>query len=228
MDIEELKEVLKTDEFKAILDSDEFKDVVIGTKHVQGLAANKDEILEESKQYKQMLAAYKELGDVETLKSAKDFYTKAEQERIAKEGDAKDSAVMAQLKSLQDKLAAMEEEKAQQIERTVKAQKDSFITKAITEAKGEPDLLSHIVGSRVKAEYENDKVKFSILDNEGNDWAIDGKLASIDDLINEVKTKYSRAFDADVVNGTNTRTNNNRKSTKAKLDPKRADFFSNK
>lgn len=228
MDIEELKKLLKSDEFKTLFDSDDFKELIVGSKHVQGLVQNKEQILTESKQYKDMLAAYKDLGDVEALKTAKDFYSKAEQERLAKEGDSKDSAVLAQLKSLQDKLAAMEQEKAQNLERTKQAAKDAFITKAIADAKGEPELLAHIVGKRVVADYEGDEVKFKVLDKDGKDWAIDGNLCTIDDLIKEVKgnAKYAKAFDADVVSGTNTKQpNSNKKDNGPKLPANRKDFF---
>lgn len=227
MDIEELRGLLNTDEFKEILNSDEFKDLITGTKHVQGLVSNRDTILNESKSFKELLTAYKELGDVDTLKLAKEHYVKVEQERIAKEGEVKDSAVLAQLKSLQDKLASMELDKAQSLERTLSSAKDSFITKLIVDAKGEPELLSHIIGNRVKAEYKDDIIVFNILDKEGKDWAIDGKLASGDDLMKEIKSveKYSRAFDSDVVTGTNARHSNNKRDNSPKMNPKVKDIF---
>lgn len=228
MDIEQMKALLASDEFKVLLDSDEFKELIIGSKHVTGLVQNKETILQESKQYKELLSAYKDLGEVDSLKMAKDYYTKAEQERIAREGESKDSAVLAQLKSLQDKLAAMETEKQQSIERTVNANKEAFITKLISEARGEPELLSHIISKRVKAEIENDSVKFSILDAEGKDWAIDGKLATADDLIREVKgnAKYAKAFEPDVVGGTNSKGNNlNKREDKPTIPKNRQGFF---
>lgn len=228
MDIEELKNLLKSDEFKTLFDSDDFKELIVGSKHVQGLVQNKEQILTESKQYKDMLAAYKDLGDVEALKTAKDFYTKAEQDRVAKEGESKDTAVLAQLKSLQDKLQAMEQEKAQSLERSKQSAKDAFITKAIADAKGEPELLAHIVGKRVVADYEGEEIKFKILDKDGKDWAIDGNLASIDDLMKEVKSnsKWSKAFEPDVVSGTNTKqSNSNKKDNSPKLPANRKDFF---
>lgn len=226
MDKEELLKLLKSDEFKTLFDSDEFKDLIEGSKHVKGLKESRETILSENKQSKELLSAYKDLGDVDVLKTAKDFYSKAEQERLAKEGESKDTAVLAQLKSLQDKLAAMEQEKTQTLERNKQSAKDAFITKAIADAKGDPELLAHIVGKRVVADYEGEEIKFKVLDKEGKDWAIDGTLAGINDLMKEVKEKHPKAFDAEVVTGTNSRqSNTNRKDDSPKLDKKTKGFF---
>lgn len=226
MDINELKELLSNEEVVKLLDDDTFKDIIDNTKYMKGLRTNRDTILTESKQYKELLAAYKELGEVDSLKSAKEFYTKAEQERIAKEGESKDSVVLAQVKALQEKLAGMEKERQETLERNLRTSKEAFITKALAEAKGEPELLAHVLSKRVKADYENDEVKFTILSDKGEALADENGAKSITDVINELKTHrvYSKAFEPEVVTGANSKQSNNNKTVEG-LPKKVQSFF---
>lgn len=88
----------------------------------------------------------------------------------------------------------------------VQNDRDLKVTKALTEAGGNTKLLSLLVNSRLKTEYEGGQVKYTVLDESGQPMFVKGKEATISDLVESLKASddYAMAFQGSGVKGAGT------------------------
>ena len=141
-----------------------------------------------------------DLGGFDTLKTLSQQATdarRAQEEALAKSGD-----VEAIRKQAADALTAKDTELNTLKQSVVTEKVSSAVAKAVREAKGDADLMSPHIASRVQGVLEDGKVVIKVLDAAGQQMLNkDMKPASIADLVNEYKTAFPRAFDADGKSG---------------------------
>lgn len=200
MDLEAVQAFLATDEGKALIENNEA---------TTGLRAKKDELLSKNVQLTNQLNAFKGLGDLDTLTKALEFYTKGQEDKT-KQGDAPqaDAKLLAQLEHLQKELDNERGIRTKREQAMVTSFADAEITAAIARSKGIPELLKHVVQSRVEATLKDDgTIGLTVKTADGAPMFKNGKEASLDDLLNEIKANqvYGRAFDADPVQGSGAR-----------------------
>lgn len=175
----------------------------------------KEELLGEVKDLKGRIKAFEGIDDPEAARKALKRLPELEE---AVKGGGKDAERIQQLQAehhqkLEQVQAASRkevEEANARAERADGAALDYFrrseITKAITEAKGVPEFLEHIVAASVKVEREEDgRFKLQVLDPAGMPRVKDSKLTpmSLGEFVGELKQdpKYGRAFEPNGATG---------------------------
>lgn len=159
------------------------------------------------------------LDEVKSLKQLRDEYGMTPEE-VAKLKERAESIGNGGDKALQKRIEELEAENAQIRENAKKeiatatetaeadqaaARKyflDGEITRAITAAKGVPELLSHVVESQLEVERGNDGAfKLRVLGRDGQPRIKDsqGNPFGLDDLVTELRqdARYGRAFEPD-------------------------------
>lgn len=166
---------------------------------VQGLRTKYREILDEKKQ---LAARFEALGvsspeEIETLRAA------AKQNNSEKVKELEGKLSQASEAAQKEILRAQQEAEA---ERTAARAyfEDGEITRAISGAKGVPELLSHVVRQHIKTERgEDGRFSLRVLGRDGQPRIKDsaGNAFGLDDLVAELKSdpKYGRAFEASEV-----------------------------
>ena len=200
MDLEAVKAFLATDEGKALIENNEA---------TTGLRAKKDELLSKNVQLTNQVKAFSALGDIDTLTKALEFYTKGQEDKT-KQGDAPqaDAKLVAQLEHLQKELDNERGIRTKREQTMVNSFASAEITAAIARNKGNPKLLAHAVQSRVEATLKDDgTVGITVKNPDGSPMFKNGKEASLDDLLNEIKADadYGVAFAADTTQGSGAR-----------------------
>lgn len=201
MDLEAVKQFLATDEGKSLIETSE---------STVGLRTKKDELLSKNVQLTNQLKAFEGLGDVDTIRKALEIYTKSQEEVKNKQDVAPqvDPKLVAQLEHLQKELENERGVRTKREQAMITTFADAEITSAIARSKGIPELLKHVVQSRVEATLKEDgKIGITIKNSDGSPMFKNGKEASLDDLLSEIKANavYGRAFDADPVQGSGAR-----------------------
>lgn len=199
MDIEEIKAFLSTDEGKALVESSEV---------THGLKTKRDELLSKNVSLTQQLKTYSDLGDPELIAKAIKKLNKNKEKPDDVIDDKVDTKLSAELAHLRGELEKEREIRTKREQGMVASYVDAEIITAIAKHKGVPELLKHIVSSRVKGELKEDgSIGFNVLNDDGTAMFKGGKEASIEDLMSEIKNNkiYGRAFDADVTQGAGTR-----------------------
>lgn len=160
------------------------------------LKQSKDAILGEKLELARKLAEIEALGGLAALqelpKTKEAVKTKSEQE----------TAYAEQVKALQTELNGI---KAREVNGLLQAK----LHKEIRDADGVPELLETHLRSRIKHEQDDaGALKVTVLDRNGIPMIVDGKDASLKDLLTEFKanTTLARAFNAPALNGGGTKT----------------------
>lgn len=169
----------------------------------------KDELLGEVKELKARAKLFEGIEDPEAARKALKRVPELEE---ALKGGGKDAERIRQIQAeYEQKLEQVQAATRREVEEaTARADKadaaslDYFrrseITKAITEAKGVPEFLEHIVAAKVKADRdENGGFKLQVLDAAGMPRVKDSKLTPMPllEYVLELKQdpKYGRAFE---------------------------------
>ena len=146
-----------------------------------------------------------DLGGFESLKSLAQQAAearKAKEEALAKSGD-----VEAIRKQAADALTAKDSELSSLKQSVVAEKVNNALARALREAKGDADLLSPHLASRVQGSLVDGKVVIKVMDANGQPMVTkDMKEASIADLVAEYRTSFPRAFDADTKSGSGAKT----------------------
>lgn len=196
MNIEEVKKFLEeTEEGQELVES--FK---------KPLIEKRDQLLSELKTVK---SKYSDV-DVDELRSKA---TKAEQleqqlQELKSKGSEGDEKYEELKKSLEDQLEQERSKYNKFIDKYAESSLDSRITQAISRNKGIPDLLKPIVRQRIKHDVDDDgNIQIEVLSKEGKPLFKDGKEASLDDVLEELKTDevFARAFEGTGSSGSGTR-----------------------
>lgn len=196
MDIEAVKQFLATDEGKALIENSEA---------ISGLRTKKDELLSKNVQMKTQLEAYLALGDVETLSKAVSAFKQTGEK---KDDVTVDPKLTAQLEHLTKELENERGLRTKREQKMVASFANAEVTSVIAKHKGVPELLNHVVSSRVEAKLTDDGViSITIKNTDGSPMFKNGKEATLEDLMAEIKANpiYGRAFDADNTQGSGTR-----------------------
>lgn len=196
MDIEAVKQFLATDEGKALIENSEA---------ISGLRTKKDELLSKNVQMKTQLEAYSALGDVETLSKAVSVFKQTGEK---KDDVTVDPKLAAQLEHLTKELENERGLRTKREQKMVASFANAEVTSVIAKHKGVPELLNHVVSSRVEAKLTDDGlISISIKNTDGSPMFKNGKEATLEDLMAEIKANpiYGRAFDADNTQGSGTR-----------------------
>lgn len=163
---------------------------------VAGLKANRDEVLRESKKFREQLKQYEGV-DPEEFRTLK---TRAEQEaqkRAAAEGDWK--ALEKQLIERHAKEREADSAHATKMQRALEQHLvRAELTKVISKHRGDPDLLLPHAAQFVKVRETDDGFEAYVADEKGNPRIADGKGTPMDfdQLVEQVLLpKYPRAFD---------------------------------
>ena len=159
------------------------------------LRATKDQLLGEKRALEQQLKEVNDLGGLEKLKSAPKL-----EEEVGKKTAAEQSYA-EQVRQLQTQLDDMKNQ-------NVSSKLAAKLAQEIREAKGAPELLEHHVKNRIKHSLdESGNLKVTVLDKSGVEMFVNGKEASIGDLLNEFKgnTTFARAFEAPALSGASTK-----------------------
>lgn len=188
----------------AFLATDEGKALVEGHEATTALRQTKDSILSQNHALKDKLKSFEGLGDVDTLNAALELY-RAEQEKNKKTGDDKTNAELAHLRQ---QLEKEQNARKQREDALVRSFIDKEIVAGIASEKGVPELLTHIVSGRIRGSLQEDgSINVEVLGSDGQLSFKNGKPASINDLVQEIKANpvYGRAFDADDTQGAGSR-----------------------
>lgn len=226
MDIEAVKAFLATDEGKAFLSTDEGKVLITPMidEAKQPLLTNRDELLAEKDTLKKRFKAYEELGDVDVIKTQ---LAKLKEEPTSKKNEKSIEELEAHLRGeLQSKEDKLNQFKNKFVADNVQAQ----LTQSIVSAKGVPELLGPVLKSRIEATFDDEKgVIITVLGKDGKKMYKNGELATIEDLISEVKADevYGRAFEGSGVSGSGTRQGDG-KAQSVILDPSDPNFSMHK
>lgn len=159
------------------------------------LKQKRDQLLGEKRQLEAQLKEVDDLGGVEALKDL----PKAKEE-ISKKSDAEKS-LAEQVKDLQKQL---NDQRTQNVNEKLSAK----LSKEIRDAKGVPELLEGHVKGRIKHEVDDKgALKVTVLDKNGAPLLVDGRDATLTDLLTEFKAHptLSRAFEAPALGGSNTK-----------------------
>lgn len=161
-----------------------------------GLKANRDEALREAKKAKAALKAYDGI-DADEARTLKEQADEAQRKKAKDEGDfeaREKQLVERHQQELQERDGKIEKLTKTLHRRTVQAE----LTKAISVARGDPDLLLPHAEKFVRVrETDEDFVPF-VADEHGNPRVADGQGTpmTFEQLIEqELKPKYPRAFD---------------------------------
>ena len=214
---------------KAFLATDEGKSLIENSESTVGLRTKKDELLSKNAQLTSQLKAFEGLGSAEDIRKAMEFYVNSQKDDKNKQDVAPqvDTKLVAQLEHLQKELEHERGVRTKREQAMVTSFTDAEITAAIARNKGIPELLKHVVQSRVEATLQDDgKISLTIKQSDGSPMFKNGKEASLDDLLNEIKANavYGRAFDADAVQGSGTRPNQSGKKPNVVSDMNDANF----
>lgn len=145
----------------------------------------------------------KQITDLGGFDSLRSLATQAAEARTAKEAAlAKSGDVEAIRKQAADALTAKDTELTSLKQSVVNEKVTNALAKAVREAKGDADLLSPHLASRIQGTLENGKVVIRVMDANGQPMVTkDMKEASISDLVAEYRVSFPRAFDADTKTG---------------------------
>lgn len=196
MDLEEIKQFLTTDEGKNLVEASE---------SVNGLRVKKDELLSKNVVLNNQLKDYASLGDIETLRALVEKSNKAD---VKDENVQIDPKLSAQIEHLTNELNSEKSKREQREKALVNSFATAEITSIIAKHKGVPELLNHVVSSRVDAALNNEgRIVLTVKNADGSPMFKNGKEASLEDLISEIKSNqiYGRAFDAEAVQGSGSR-----------------------
>lgn len=200
MDIEKIKEFLETEEGKQYIESHE---------SVSGLRNKRDELLSQLTTIKGKLQSYSELGDIEEIKSAITKVSKVkESSKEDKDTTKEDAKVIAQIEHLTNELNNERNLRTKREQSMVKSFVNAEVTKLIAKHKGVPELLNHIIMSRVEASLDDaGNVVINTKTMDGQPYFKDGKEGTIEDVINDIKNNpvYGRAFEVEMPNGSGAR-----------------------
>ena len=218
------------DDLKKYLQEDD-EGKLIAEELKQPLVKKRDDLLSELK------TARGRLSDLpENLDELKEASTKVKsyEEKIAELQKQINSSnpdeKLEQLKqSYEEKLESMNQRHSQFVKSYADSTVSSKITESIRKEKGIPELLSHVVRQRVKETVDdNGNVKVEVLSADGKPLFIDGKEATIDDVVRELKThdNFARAFEPSGNSGTGGRGNTGfaGKGTDVITDPTKEGF----
>ena len=161
------------------------------------LRDKRDALLGEKKALETQLKEVNDLGGVEALKQVPVI-----KEDVSKKTKAEESYA-EQVKTLQKQLDDMKSQ-------NVNSKLAERLSREIREAKGAPELLEHHVKSRILHKLDdNGNLQVTVLDKNGVEMFVNGKEASVSDLLNEFKGNptYQRAFEAPQLGGGGTKAN---------------------
>lgn len=149
----------------------------------------RDELLEKSKTHKTFADSVNSLGGLDSLREIVESQHK----------QAEDSNDVEKLKSHYAELLKAEQDRVAKLSNSFISEKtSSALTKAITAKGGNTKLLEPILKSRIQGEIEDGSVKIKVLDSTNSPMLVEGRDATIEDLVNEFaqSTDYKPAFDA--------------------------------
>lgn len=196
---EELLEFLKSDEGEGFEISNELK---------KPLLNKRDDLLSEVKTLKGKLSTFDSV-DIDGLKEKA---SKADELESKLKGLSKSDEKYDELKrSLEEQLTLERQKHEKFVNQYTEQAVDSRITQAISRNSGIPELLKPIVKSRVKPVLsESGDVSMEVLSQDGKPYFVNGKEATVDDIVNELKNDeiYARAFNGSGASGTGTRKSN--------------------
>lgn len=175
---------------------DSLKDFIEDQK--QPLATKRDELLNKVSKLKEVVNKLDALGGLDEIeKKINDVETK-KMDSAKKKGDMDEivNQYETRIKQYDDKIKKMETD-------TVDSNVNSLINKAISKAKGVPELLLPILRNRVKGEYVDGQVQLKVLNDSGESYIKDGNPVTLDGLVEEIRKNdtYSRAFDGSGISG---------------------------
>jgi hypothetical protein len=155
----------------------------------ESLLNKNQELLNELKQIKSQV---NELGGLDTVKQAVKTQKQLEQEALEKESNVE------QLKNhFNEQIRLANEKNETLVKGIVDTKVETLLKTAVTQAKGSYALLEPQLKKHIDASYEDGQVKVTVKDSAGMPMMIDGREASINDLIDYTRKQeeYSRAFD---------------------------------
>lgn len=197
MDIEAIKQFLATDEGKALIENSE---------SIAGLKTKKDELLSKNVVLSNQLKDYAALGDIATLRAALEKVSAVDEKKDDK--TVVDPKLTAQIEHLTKELESERGLRTKREQALVGSFAQAEIASVIAKHKGVPELLSHVVSSRVEASLTDEgKITLVVKNVDGSPMFKNGKEASVEDLITEIKANpiFGRAFDADTNTGSGAR-----------------------
>lgn len=217
MDKEQILEFLSTDEGKEVLNTVN-----------AGLLAKRDELLSKQVTLKAELDKFKALGvEPDALPTILEEYNKL---KTTKKDDKPtepviDPKLVAQLEHFKTELSARDQKLNALQSKFISSALDSVVMGEIAKADGIPLLLKPLISSRIKTELdESAQLKITVLNDDGTPMFKNGKEASVEDLINQLKANedFSGAFRVKQVSGSGTRQSGGRASVTA--DPSDPNF----
>lgn len=153
------------------------------------LVSKNQELLNELKQLK---ATVNDMGGLDSLKQIVATNTQQKQEQLEKENS------LDALKAHYDEQIGLANKKNDELTNSIVQNTiDAQLKSAVTKAKGSYTLLEHQLKTQVQGVYDNGQVKLSVNDKNGMPLMVDGKEATLTDLVNAYKTneEFARAFD---------------------------------
>lgn len=216
MDKEAVLEFLNTDEGKEVLNNVN-----------AGLLAKRDELLSKQVALKSELDKFKSLGiEPDQLPTILDEYKQLKNKPADKQTEpVVDPKLVAQLEHFKTELSTRDQKLNTLQTKLVTSALDATVMGEIVKADGIPVLLKPLITSRIKTELdENAQVKITVLNEDGSPMFKNGKEASVEDLINQLKAneEFSGAFKVKQVSGSGTRQSNGRVNISA--DPADPNF----
>jgi hypothetical protein len=163
------------------------------TSREQGLITKRDELLGKVNSHKSFIDG---LGGEEKIKSLAQVATEAEAKRVAAEASSND--VEAVRKSLTGKIGERDEHINKLLTEKREAKVKSRVSRAVTEACGDAELLAPHITSRLRSEITEDgEVKITVL-KDGQPMLVgtDAKPAVLKDLMEDMKknTSFAKLF----------------------------------
>ena len=153
------------------------------------LLSKRDELLDKNNEHKQFADSVSSLGGLDTIRELVETSHK----------QAEESNDVDKLKSHYAELLKAEQDKSNRLSSSYISEKtSSALTKAITDKGGNAKLLEPILRSRIQGEIQDGTVKIKVLDGTNSPMLVEGRDATIEDLVNEFSQNqdYKPAFDA--------------------------------
>lgn len=194
MDIEKVKEFLQSDEGAEIVD--ELK---------KPLLNKRDELLSENKTYKERLQKFENV-DIEELQNISKEYQKLVKES-EKQGDDPET-IEALKQTFEEQLSEANSKYEDFVGRYINTLTDNKISNAINKHDGITELCKPFINKRVKTSLNDDQsLNIEILTEDGKPMYVNGKEATLDDLVEDMKNHelYSHLFKAKNSSGIGTR-----------------------
>jgi hypothetical protein len=210
MDLEKIKEFLASDEAKPILE--EIKAPVV---------SKNNELLSELAQLKELKKSLESFGGLEKIKETFEKAKNLETTTTKKDEsfEALKSHLETELKKREDTIESFKQKFTQ-------TRTESLLDMAIAENKGVKELLKPLLKDRVRASLGESDVEIEILNDDGKPMFVDGRPATVNDLLASMKKNpiYARAFEGSGSQGTGARQSNGSGSGSVITDPKHPQY----